>query len=330
MKKNKIDIALASDSNYLSLASVAIMSLLSHNFGDCIEIHLLCNNINLSEKEKLRSYVSSKSSKISFYDIDNLHELLEVKVPNTIALTSYARLFISDILPKHINRVLYIDCDTMFTDSIAKIVDFELNEYLVGGVLDPILGLSYKREIDIPNNEPYLNAGVLLIPLDRWRMENMTKKFLDYLIKNNGKVHHHDQGIINAVCSKRKKILPPEFNVMSNCFSYGYNHINSSLNEYYSEEMFTNAIEHPIIIHFTGADLGRPWTTDCKHPLRLEYNSYFLNNPIRSEELLNGKTSKMISLEMYLFRILPFPLFRFLMRSINNIAYIKHRLNYDR
>lgn len=126
-------------------------------------------------------------------------------VPETISLTSYARLFAGSILPANLDKVLYIDCDIIFNGSIRDLFNTDLGNCLVGGILDPLISRTYKKEIKIPMSEPYINAGVLIIPLNRWRSEGMEQKFVDFLVANRGKVHHHDQGIINAVCAGRKK-----------------------------------------------------------------------------------------------------------------------------
>lgn len=317
------DIAIATDTAYLALAKTAISSLLESNKTTLFRIHLLSNGLRSEDTNALKQLFATNSSKLYIYPIDNLGKRLGVNVPQTISITSYARLLIASILPQYVTRVLYIDCDVFFNGNISELKHFNLGSNIVAGVLDPIIGNSYRREIGIPKSEFYINAGVLLIPLDKWRSLKMSDLFLSYLIKHHGFVHHHDQGIINAVCCGQKSLLHPKFNVMSNCFSYGWINIHNAMaNSYYNYGVFKDAINNPAIIHFTGADMGRPWTSDCSHP----YKELFLKtyNSFDNSSIHIVKLSLMHRLEKQMFRCLPFLIFKYTMRIINNIAYLKH------
>lgn len=321
-----LNIVIASDSNYLHLVSTCIVSLFETNPDGKFHIHLLSNEIGEVDLDALKIIIERYQGHWSIYPIDDLRERLAIDVPSTISLTSYARLFVASILPPDLDKILYIDCDIMFNGNIRQLFDIDFADNLIGGVLDPLISHTYKKELKISKNEPYINAGVLMIPLQRWRKEGMEQKFVDYLVANKGNVHHHDQGIINAVCKGRKVILNPKFNVMSNCFSYGWANINGMMHgKYYNKTTFMEAIEKPAIIHFTGADMGRPWTDDCHHPFKEQFLKYYTKLP--DAKIQHAYNSSLIELEKWMFRNLPFRLFTFAMRSINNLAYIKHRLN---
>ena len=260
------DVVLASDRNYLHLVSTCVVSLFETNPDEKLHIHLLSNGIDVVDLGALKTIVEGYRGQLSVYPIENLRERLTVDVPSTISVTSYARLFAGSILPENLDKVLYIDCDTMFNGDIRQLFDMDLADNLVGGVLDPLISRTYKKEIKIPMDEPYINAGVLIIPLKQWRSERMEQRFVDYLVANGGNVHHHDQGIINAVCRGRKKILSPQFNVMSNSLCYPWKELYKINTPFYNQEEYKKGISCPAIIHFTGAIYGRPWIVGCTHP----------------------------------------------------------------
>lgn len=327
-KNTKLDIAIATDNGYFELARTSVMSLLHTNRHLQFHIHLLDNGLDSGSVESLRNLAKDSGATLSVYPIDDLSDRLGIAVPQTIAITSYSRLFIASILPEHVKHVLYVDCDTLFTGSLDALVDFDFGDNWVAGVLDPITGMSYKREIGIPRDEPYLNAGVLYIPLDKWRELDMAGRFINFLIENKGHVHHHDQGIINSVCQGHKAICHPRFNVMSNCYSYGWRRISDMMpSRYYSEAEFNSALDKPAVLHFTGADMGRPWTTDCRHPYKDLFLTYYQKNldgnPVR---LKTVSLPWMIKFERWLFENMPSAIFKYAMRGINNLAYIRHRM----
>lgn len=325
MSELHLDIALATDGGYLPLAETALMSLADANPDIDLHIHLLDNGLDSMDVERIRGWLEARGIRFSVYPIDNLSGRLGIDVPSTISITSYARLLIASILPDSVHRVLYLDCDVLVGGSVAELAGYDLSDKWVAGVLDILPGESYKREISIPYDEPYLNAGVLLIPLDKWRELDMTGRFLDYLIAHKGNVHHHDQGIINAVCRGHKSILEPKYNLMSNYFSYGWKHIHRMMKGmYYDEATFKNSMRKPSIIHFTGADMGRPWTDDCHHPYRELFLKYYAKtqNPV----IRKAPGSVLVNLEKWMFRNLPFRFFVAAINTINNLAYLKHRL----
>ena len=320
------DIVIASDRNYLHLVSTCVVSLSETNPDEKLHIHLLSNGIDVVDLGSLKTVVERYRGKLSVYPIENLRKRLTVDVPSTISVTSYARLFVGSILPENIDRVLYIDCDIMFSGNIRKLFDIDLADNLVGGVLDPLISRTYKKEIKIPMDEPYINAGVLIISLNQWRSENMEQKFVDYLIANKGKVHHHDQGIINAVCMGRKKILPPEFNVMSNSLCYPWKELRKINTPFYNQEEYNKGISCPVIIHFTGAIYGRPWIVGCTHPYAKDFLQFKAETAYKNMPLNPNNQSMLHCLEGILYRLLPFSLFKRYMQSVYYLSYFKHSI----
>lgn len=324
MSKQSLHIALATDQGYFSLAMVAIMSLLKTNPRLDVSIHLLDTGINSDSLDYCREVLAEKGCPLHIYDVKDIKSKLGIEVPDTISVSSYTRLFIADILPADVGEVLYIDCDTMFTGDISELLDFDFEDNYVAGVKDAIPGNSYRREIGIPRNEPYLNAGVLYIPLSKWRSEKMTSRFLRFLAEHDGKVHHHDQGIINAVCAAHKAILNPRYNLMSNYISFGASNVRRLVYEKKDEPMIAEAISNPAILHFTGVHLGRPWTDDCIHPFKTEFMNYFRMIP--GSKIWHVESSTLQMLEKNLFRHLPFTIFMYAMRGLHNFAWIKHQI----
>lgn len=318
------NIVIASDSNYLHLVATCIVSLFETNPDGKFHIHLLSNGIGEVDLDALKIIMERYQGHLSVYPIDDLRERLAINVPSTISLTSYARLFVASILPPDLDKILYIDCDIMFNGSIRQLFDIDFADNLIGGVLDPLISHTYKKELKISKNEAYINAGVLMIPLQRWRREGMEQKFIDYLIANGGRVHHHDQGIINAVCSERKKILPPQFNVMSNSLCYPWKKLYEINTPFYNHEEFNNGISAPIIIHFTGITYRRPWIMGCTHPYVDRFLQYRANTTYENMPLTPDDQSKLQHLERTLYRLLPFEIFKWFMQAIYYMSYFKH------
>lgn len=322
---NIINIAIASDNNYLQLVGICLKSLFDTNKERRIHVHLLTNNIQDNELTPLYD-ITPAGNLLSAYPLQNLESMLGVNVPSTISITSYARLFLPSILPDNVDRVLYIDCDILFCDRIDEFYDAEIGNALIGGVHDLLLSPIYKKKLDIPANEVYFNAGVLLIPVRRWREERMQEQFIQYLVDHKGVVYHHDQGVINAVCRGRKYIAPPRYNVISNYFIYPYKYVTDSTDGFYSEHVYKEASAKPAIIHFTGCIHGRPWETQCSHPYRQRFLSTKADTPFKDIPLAPVRQNRISRFEATCYRHFPFRFYYTMIRLIFWLSSLKKKL----
>lgn len=324
---NILNVVIAADNNYIPYASICIQSLFATNPDfDRIDVHLLGNELTDISIKKFTSMFDGERYQYSLHSISDIKDRLQTSVPDTIAITSYARLFICSILPPEIDKVLYIDCDVIFNGSILDFYNSDIGDNLVGGVLDTFMNTRAKDLIGIARNEPYINAGVLLIPLDKWRKCNIEKQFVEFLLKHNGNVYHHDQGIINAVCQGKKYLFPPQYNASSFYFSHPYRILKQHNTPFYSQREVDYAIKNPILIHYTCGYLNRPWIENCKHPYVSLFHKYRNLSNYTDIPLLKDKRSNREKLDSYVFLNFPYSLFRIYSRVVEFIGRIKNVL----
>ena len=281
-----LHIAFSSDNNYVAHLGVAIISLLENNRKlNIINIHVLDNNISFENKERLKEIVSNKAS-IYFYELSELLGKLDKQynIPKTISISAYARLFLSDILDENISKILYVDCDALFMDSLEKLWSIDISQNSVAGVLDHV-GIQNKLKIGLKKDDYYINSGFLLINLEKWRKTNALKQMLYFIESKNGNVIHHDQGVINACFEDDILILPPHYNVMTSFFDFrdveSIKHYYGITN-YYSQNDINEAKKNPVFVHFTPSFSKRPWVEGSKHPLKEKYVEYLMKTPFKT------------------------------------------------
>lgn len=325
MNLNHLNITLASDENYAEFVGVVIVSLLTNNkWAERITVHLLSNGISDTTLSKLKTLMPAERGELSVYPIDNLQSRLGIKVPNTIAITSYARLFLPQLLPNDVERVLYVDCDTVVADSVQSLYQTSLtDDDWVAGVLDTLPDDEAKVKIGIKSGASYFNAGVLLINLAAWREFDVTSRCLNFLLAHNGTVHHHDQGIINAVCDGHKVTVHPRFNATSNYYSHPYRLLLSTNEPFYTEQEFLEARESPAILHFTEGFYNRPWIANSLHPLREVWHKYHRLTPWSTSSLRPDHRSAAVKLLSWTFLNLPYGCYKVLSRIISLLGSIK-------
>lgn len=265
-----MNVLFSSDDNYARHMGVTIYSLLSHNtLASEIRIFVVDNNISSKNIAKLQQIFSgfpnAEMILIPFKKwADNLH--LNMSWP--ISLSSYARLFIGEILPNDINRVIYLDCDMVVNSDLSGLWNTELGDHVVGAVQDRV-PYSVKNAVGLFSNDRYFNAGMLLIDLRKWRTLNIGEKCLRFIDSHQGKVIHHDQGVLNGVLKGLWFRLPLIFNVMTIHYMVSQEGIRKYFHDdsdFYTITELEEALNYPVILHYTPSFTTHPWETNCQHP----------------------------------------------------------------
>lgn len=314
-----LHIAVASDENYARFVACLMASVIKNNSHfRKITFHLLNNGISHDSLGKIQSHLSDRHE-LCIYDISDLETRLAVEVPPTIALTAYARLFMNRLIDEDIDKILYLDTDIIVVGKLNNLWETDLRNNLAGGCLDVFEGNSAKTDVGLDASDPYINSGVLLINLKLWRDERIDRKFVDFLKLHDGKVHHHDQGIINGVCKNRIVILPPQFNMHSTVFSHPYRLIVRIIQPYYDYIQFSEALTSPVVIHFTEGFYNRPWKENCKHPYRQAYKEYEDLTMWRGTPLLPDNRSAAVKILSYTFLKFPYPVYSVISRLMGSI-----------
>ncbi|ODT22467.1 MAG: hypothetical protein ABS35_14695 [Kaistia sp. SCN 65-12] len=133
------------------------------------------------------------------------------RLPSAGHLTSatYARLFLPDLLPEH-DRAIYLDSDAVVIGDLEPLWAFDLGDDLLAGVVDPGMLPDTLQKFGVPPGQ-YVNAGVLLMNLERWRSEGIGARCVDQLMRHPD-FELADQTAINIVAKGRIRHLDRRFN----------------------------------------------------------------------------------------------------------------------
>lgn len=288
-----MNIVYSSDENYVQHLCVSMVSLFENNYDvKEMSVYVVSNDISEESKKKLSIAAKRYERELTFIEFEPYKKKLILDMEWNISISSYARLFLAEMLPEWCNRVIYIDCDTIVCNSLNSLYSLDMQGASVAGVNDLILGIC-KEKVGLKSSQKYINAGILLIDLEKWRKEKITETFLDFVNTYKGKVTHHDQGTINGTLSDTCMLLEPKYNVMTPFYTQKYNRMLKfyHINNYYSEEEVKSAKENPTIIHFTPGNVGRVWEYGCTHPKRDRYRQYLEMTPWRGNLLKAPKRS---------------------------------------
>ena len=311
-----LNVAYSCNEVYIEHTGISILSLLENNKEefDLINIYFIGKNVTTSSINKLKDIALVYNAKLIYLDFDVLCSELNINALGRHIETVYSKLFFCDIL--NIDKILYVDSDTIINASLSDFWNVELDNYVVAGVSTPTIGS--KKQLCLSESDTFINDGVVLMNLKKLREENYKGKFLECIASYGGDPPVLSEGVINKVCQGKIKIVNPEFYLMSGLITYKHSKFNGVRN-FYSKQELQNAIKNPVIIHYLAGFYNRPWNKDCKHPMKDKFLYYKSKTIWKDVELKSSNLPKRIKLIGWLYKYLPADLVESI-RNIKNYA----------
>ena len=311
---------------FADVTGVSIASLFENN-QHFNEIHVLYIEKGMSEKNKgkLQQLAETYGRTIEFMKMPNWSKKLNITLKTSKKGWlgfGYNRLFLTEYVPETVDKVLYLDSDTVIEEKLDDLWNTDLTGYYMAGV-DDCLSREYRGIVDMTGDGVYCNAGMLLFNLKKWREDNVTELFLKMVYENNGYFVFNDQTILNSAFCGKVKILPQKYNVNSLVYLFEYKelmHLRHPLHFSYSKEEFYDARLHPVITHYTGNFYvnRRPWVENSDHPHKDAYLKYKALTPWKDAPLKESTRKKSTRIFANICHVLPRPLMILLVSVLYN------------
>ena len=254
MSKSIFHFAFCFDENYAQYAAVCIRSILLHNSESKIIIHILSDGLSEKALQRLYSSTNSFQCELQFHYIDNSN--LKNLPLNIWPIQAWYRILLPELLSFDIEKVLYLDCDTLVLSDLSELFAIDLSEYAFAAVEDPqsFFDETYTR-CKYPKDLKYLCSGIMLFNLNYWRKNVIKEELIQYALENKNIIKYPDQDCLNAVCKNSKLILPLRFGVMDAFFK------DERVLRSIPNNFLLDCIKNPAIIHFAGC---APWLKELR------------------------------------------------------------------
>ena len=282
-----MDVLYTCDNNYVWLMGISTISMFENNKEmQKLNVYLLGESIS-EENRKILSEIEDKyNRKIIVLDVPQL-DIPEALISARWPFSAFTRLYSGELLPAELDKVLYLDCDTIIEENLSELEKWDVSDKVLWGSKDCI-GKEYKKNIGLGADGLYVNAGVLLINLSKLRKISVKDRLSKYITKYQKYINYADQDVLNGTFHKVIGVLPPKFDLMTIVATYSYEDIQNlrKPTNYYSKEEIVEAQNHPAIIHYTtNMRMIRPWFLNTKHPLAREFRKYMEMSPWKDREL---------------------------------------------
>lgn len=278
MEKGIIHVACNIDASYVKYCVVMLTSLFENNADSSFHIHVIASELPDDSKNILHDWIEGRYHQTLFvYETGNaLLEGCSIYGESHISLATYYRIFLESILPRSINKVLYLDCDLIVNGSIKELWSTDITDYAAGCVEDMWSGKpdNYER-LHYASSFSYFNAGVLLVNLEYWRNIQFQKVAEKYISEHMSELVFNDQDVLNALLHDKKLFLPFRYNVQDG-FLRRKRRIRPEAIPDLEKELL-----HPVIVHYTGGK--KPWQYKSQHPYKGLYFHYLDMTPWKGE-----------------------------------------------
>lgn len=271
----KISIAYAPDDNYVNQTVVSMKSALEHN--EQVEFIIMYSKLSAESMQKLGAVGGS----LRLIKMDE-SQFADLTLSKWVTVQAWFRIKLPDLC-KDLDKVLYLDCDTLIRGNLDELFSLDLTDKYLAGVKD-VWGVSkYVKRLGMKSGV-YVNSGMLLFNCDYCRKEHFFDKVVEFA-KNNAKIIEFcDQDSINKVVDEYKLVISPKYNLMDTWWRGGYYEFEGE-----EETEYLQSKENPVIVHLTGL---KPAFKGCGNKFKDEWWEVAKKTKIYDELLRDYMASK--------------------------------------
>ena len=288
---SRINVCITCDNNYAKYASVTMASILSNALEtDSYKFYIVSNDISKESKEKILQLLKIKNFEIEFItpEHNTFQEYINIRTTDHLTIASFFRLKLPTLIPKE-DKIIYLDCDLIVNTSLSSLFNIDIDNYYCAAVKD----VGYKRlakRIGLGKEQFYINSGVMLVNLKKWRADNAELKLSNFAKEHPEKLVLGDQDLINICFPNEILLLDGKWNVQVVNFC--------------SRSDYSNKFN---ILHYIGG--SKPWKMGSYIPLKKYYFKYLEMTQWESPDIIWHLKSNILGALLY-FKHRPLFMFR--------------------
>ncbi|KAL0419943.1 UNVERIFIED_CONTAM: putative galacturonosyltransferase-like 4 [Sesamum radiatum] len=199
-----IHIAMTLDGNYLRGTMAAVLSILRHSTcPENVVFHFLWVRHEAEVLSRLKSTFPYLSFKVYTFDAKRVRGLISKSIRQALDQPlNYARIYLGEILPQEVKRLIYLDSDIVMVDNVAKLWGVDLKENVLAAPeychanFTRYFSQEFWSDSELSRTfegrQPcYFNTGVMVVDVEKWRNGNYTQKVEDWMVVRKQKRIYH-------------------------------------------------------------------------------------------------------------------------------------------
>lgn len=250
MNQSTMNILVTLNENYIPHLNVMLSSLLYSNPDEYFRIYLLHSGVRnqmLGATERILGN-RGKLTAIQVLDTRLENAPTSARYPCEI----YYRIFAAKYLPQNLERIIYLDPDLIVNKSLRKLYAMDMRDYYFAAAshTGPVLRKFNEVRLDMEEESPYINSGVMLMNLQLLRKEQRYEDVFNFIEKKKILLILPDQDIISSLYGSKIYALDP--------FRYNMTEALYQRHVPFEKDLSLNWVrEHSVIIHYCGRN--KPW-----------------------------------------------------------------------
>jgi len=269
--ENRISVLFCANPGYFPHVAVAALSAADNNRASVLDVHLITCDRDEAAETLLRESLATASNLELTLHVVPAATVSQYFVDGFMSKECYLRLLAPEVLADSIDRIIYIDSDTVVLDDLTPLWTLDLGDNLVAAAPDyPMLEVNTEPErlrmIGLEAGQPYVNSGVLVMDLARWRTDRTTDRLIRFVERQGARLMFYDQDAINVVLQGRILLLDCRWNLQARMYLCGRRHSRREMAETEA------ARKRPAVVHYTGSE--KPWLFRSRTARKGDYIRY--------------------------------------------------------
>lgn len=257
------------DRNYLAPLKVMLTSLFVNNEGETFDVWLAGDGFTEADWRSAEKTCRRFGHTLHSVEVPQ-DAFADAPVIRYYSRAMYYRLLAAQLLPREMDKVLYLDPDILVINSVRPLYDLEMGDALYAaathegltGVTSQIANL----RLSTPNGQAYFNSGVLMMNLEMLRKEVDPQKVFQYADKKRATLILPDQDILNGMFWSRIKLVDERL------WNYDARKYQKYLLASQNEMDVDWVMQHTAILHFCGK--SKPWKENYRGKFSTLYKHY--------------------------------------------------------
>ena len=258
--KETLNILISTSDYYAPYCGITLTSVFENNREYSFRVFILLGQeLSRRNVKRFRELEIRYGCDITFIHVDNSFlKKFELNSIPRLPVETFYKFYAVDLLPKTVDKVLYLDCDIIVNGDISQLWTADLTDKAIAVVHDYLSYVApndWSNRLQYPVEAGYFNAGLVLINLDYWRKYDISGKLFGYIEKHHKKLSYMDQDVMNSLLWDKNIYLPVTYN-----FQLGF--LNKSFLQTLPSETKNEVLDtlksKPAVIHFAGC--WKPWS----------------------------------------------------------------------
>lgn len=282
-----MNIAYSCDNYYVEQTGISIISVCENNKNiDDLVFYLISKDISNDNIACLDAICRGYDRELIVIDFKDIAYDLDITAVGRHIATIYSKVYFSRI--KGLDKIIYLDSDTIVTGSLKKLWDINLDGYYLGAV-ETFAKTSIRKQLGLPVAAPFFNDGMVIENVAFCRENDLVGQMNKVIFDFDGAPPTLSEGALNKICYGKTLFISPRWNMMAGLLFFGLKDIDYLVGRlHYKKQDLYDSLMNPVVIHYLTAFYNRPWFKSCSHPYKKEYYYYKNISPWKDSALKEG------------------------------------------